>query len=167
MEITFLSICRVEDQAEDTSTIYTDFSSQFLDQVDEFSIASKTSQHSTKNDELKGDTHKSIFFRIWFNLSKREFVKIAIGSFGAACAGISKPIFGFFIITIGVAYYQDDPKHKIGMYSILFSSIGFLALFAHTMQHYLFGVVGEKAMLNFRQALYSGNIPQRISILCI
>ncbi|CBI23123.3 unnamed protein product, partial [Vitis vinifera] len=51
---------------------------------------------------------------------------------------------------------REDAKQRVGLYSILFSLIGLLSLFTHTLQHYFFGVIGEKAMTNLRQALYSG-----------
>ncbi|KAK2444713.1 ABC transporter B family member [Trifolium repens] len=105
---------------------------------------------------------ENIFFRIWFDLKKKELVKIAIGSFAAAFSGISKPFFGFYIITIGVAYFEEDAKRKVGMYSAIFSGIGLLSLFSHTFQHYFFGVVGEKAMSNFRLALYSGVLSNEV-----
>jgi len=114
-------------------------------------------EHSVLKEQNKTDTREEkIFFRIWYDLKKRELVKIAIGSFAAAFSGISKPFFGFYIITIGVAYFQDDAKRKVGLFSAIFSAIGLLSLFSHTFQHYFFGVVGEKAMANFRRALYSG-----------
>lgn len=143
---------------DEVASIQTEISSQFPDQTDEPREANRTPQLSLKKEELKERMEKPIFFRIWFGLKKKEVVKIAIGSCAAAFAGISKPVFGFFIITIGVAYYKTDPKHRVGKYSLIFSSIGFLSLFAHTLQHYLFGVVGEKAMANLRRALYSGII---------
>lgn len=99
----------------------------------------------------------AIFFRIWFGLNQKERVKIAIGSLAAAFSGISKPVFGYFIITIAVAYYDSNSKQKVGWYSLFFSAIGLLSLFSHTLQHYFFGVVGEKAMTNLQQALYSGS----------
>lgn len=99
---------------------------------------------------------KEMFFRIWFGLSKIEIMKTSFGSLAAALSGISKPIFGFFIITIGVAYYKKNAKQKVGLYSLIFSLLGLLSLFTHTLQHYFFGVVGEKAMRNLREALYSG-----------
>ncbi|KAK4433214.1 ABC transporter B family member 19 [Sesamum alatum] len=150
------SYTRVEESMEEVASIQTEISSQFLDQPDEPREASKTPQTTLKEEEMKESNEESIFFRIWFGLKKREVIKIVIGSSAAAFAGVSKPVFGFFIITIGVAYYKDNPKHKVGMYSIFFSSIGFLSLFAHTLQHYFFGVVGENAMTNLRRALYSG-----------
>ncbi|KAI3508069.1 hypothetical protein L1887_23069 [Cichorium endivia] len=102
-----------------------------------------------------GKVERDIFFRIWFGLNNQEFVKIAVGSCAAAFSGISKPVFGFFIITIGVAYYKNGAKEKVGWYSLLFSAIGLVSLFSHTLQHYFYGVIGEKAMTNLRQALYS------------
>lgn len=79
-----------------------------------------------------------------------------MGSIAAAFSGISKPFFGFFIITIGVAYYNPDARKKVGHYAIFFSLVGILSLFSHTLQHYFFGVVGERAMTNLRIALYKG-----------
>ncbi|KAL0400495.1 UNVERIFIED_CONTAM: ABC transporter B family member 19 [Sesamum latifolium] len=148
------SYTRVEDPMEEVASIQTEISSQFLDQPDEPREVSKTPQTTLKKGEMKESNEGSIFLRIWFGLKKRE-VKDCIGSSAAAFAGISKPVFGFFIITIGVAYYRNNPKHIVGMYSIIFSSIGFLSLFAHTLQHYFFGVVGENAMTNLRRALYA------------
>lgn len=119
-----------------------------------------------KQEEQKERGNVAIFFRIWFGLNQSELVKTAIGSFAAALSGISKPVFGFFIMTIGVAYYENDSKQKVGWYSLIFSSIGLLSLFSHTLQHYFFGLIGEKAMTNLRKTLYSG-ICTRIYICCI
>lgn len=141
---------------EEVASVQTEGLSQFQEKPDEPREASRSLHISLNKEELKGKSEKSIFFRIWFGLKKTEVIKITVGSFAAVLAGISKPVFGFFIMTIGVAYYRSDPKHKVGVYSILFSSIGFLSLFAHTLQHYLFGAIGEKAMTNLRRALYSG-----------
>ncbi|KAF6156794.1 hypothetical protein GIB67_033263 [Kingdonia uniflora] len=95
------------------------------------------------------------FFRIWFGLDKTDLGKTVIGSVAAALSGISKPIFGYFIITIGVAYYKPDARLRVGWYSIGFGVIGLLSLGTHTLQHYVYGVIGDKAMTNLRQALYS------------
>lgn len=114
-------------------------------------------EHTKQQEEAKEET-TPIFFRIWFGLKDRELLKTAIGSIAAAFSGISKPIFGFFIITIGIAYYEDGAKRKVGWYSLAFTLIGLLSLFTHIVQHYFFGVIGEKAMINLRRALYTGNL---------
>ncbi|XP_047983858.1 LOW QUALITY PROTEIN: ABC transporter B family member 19-like [Salvia hispanica] len=146
------SDARVEDPMEDLASIYTDASSHFPDESRE---ANRTPQLSPNKEDLKERKERAVFYRIWFGLRKREIVKIFIGSCGAALAGISKPVFGYFIITIGVAYYKDNSESRVGKYSILFACIGFLSCFAHTVQHYFYGLIGEQAMTNLRQALYS------------
>lgn len=120
-------------------------------------VQKNITEHSVLKEHNKmGSGKRNIFFRIWFRLRKRELVKVSIGSIAAAFSGISKPFFGFFIITIGVAYFKEDAKQKVGLYSAIFTAVGMLSLFSHTVQHYFFGVVGEKAMANLRRALYSG-----------
>lgn len=106
--------------------------------------------------EQEGEKKMGVFFRMWFGLKRKELVQTAIGTFAAAFSGISKPLFGFLIITVGVAYYHPHARKKVGWYSIVFSLIGAISLFSNTLQHYFFGMVGEKAMTNLRQALYAG-----------
>ncbi|KAJ6969480.1 hypothetical protein NC653_034109 [Populus alba x Populus x berolinensis] len=108
-----------------------------------------------KRTRKEGRKEASPFFRIWFGLEHKDLVKTVIGSVAAAFSGISKPFFGYFIITVGVTYYKEDANRRVGWFSIMFALIGLLSLFTHTLQHYLFGA-GEKAMANLRQALYSG-----------
>ncbi|XP_065027521.1 ABC transporter B family member 10-like [Musa acuminata AAA Group] len=103
------------------------------------------------------------FSRIWFRLNKFELAKTALGSLAAAVAGVSKPLFGFFIMTIGVAYYKKDARETVGKYSIIFCVVGVLALVAHTLQHYHYGVVGEKAMGNLREALFSAVLRNEVA----
>lgn len=116
-------------------------------------------EDSRRNEEEEEERKDlDIFFRIWYDLKRKDVIRTAIGSLAAAFSGISKPVFGFFIITIGVAYYDSDAKQKVGWYSLVFASIGLLSWFTNTLQHYLYGVVGEKAMTNLRNSLYSGII---------
>lgn len=148
---------RPKDSNEETASDKVQVSSQYLKQHEKPTSPLNRNLRDPPEEQVdKEITKTAIFLRMWFGLNKKEIGNICIGSFAAAFAGISKPIFGYFIITIGVTYYQSNAKRTVGWYSIFFSSIGFLSLFAHTVQHYLFGVVGEKAMTNLRRALFSG-----------
>lgn len=147
--------CSSVNPIKETERIY----EQVSEQVEQYITpieTSKSIEDISKKDQQDESVKKDIFFRIWFGLNNQEFIKIGVGSFAAAFSGISKPVFGFFIITIGVAYYKNNAKEKVGWYSLLFSGIGLLSLFSQTLQHYFYGVIGEKAMTNLRQALYSG-----------
>ena len=142
---------RVTDLTKENASTDHEISFQDLEQSEE---PNKHPRDALKEEEQR--VREVQFFRIWFGLRKCELIKTAIGSFAAALSGISKPFFGYFIITVGVAYYKKDAKQRVGWYSLAFSLIGLLSLFTHTLQHYFFGVVGEKAMTNLRQSLYSG-----------
>ncbi|KAF5730061.1 hypothetical protein HS088_TW20G00431 [Tripterygium wilfordii] len=147
---------RDTDSAEEPTSTNQDSPSQLRE---EHEGPKETSRQQSKpqEDEEKGRRRRAIiFFRIWFGLKHTELIKTAVGSFAAVFSSISKPVFGFFIITIGVAYYHENAKQQVGWYSILFALIGFISVFSHTLQHYFFGVVGEKAMKNLTEALYSG-----------
>ncbi|MED6209404.1 hypothetical protein PIB30_054346 [Stylosanthes scabra] len=155
------SMQNLEAAPESSTTISKSKSTHQGDSNDQAKLSEKQKEaqiNPMEDSVLKGqETRKrNVFFRIWFGLKPRELAKIAIGSAAAAFSGVSKPVFGYFIITIGVAYFEHDSKRKVGYYSALFSAIGLLSLFSNTIQHYFYGVVGEKAMANFRRALYKG-----------
>ncbi|KAK4375745.1 hypothetical protein RND71_006422 [Anisodus tanguticus] len=137
-------------------------SSQDHKQLDEPKESKRELKELPEKEQIQRN-ERHIFFRIWFALNKKEIIKTIIGSLAAAFAGISKPFFGFFIITIGVAYYHPDSKEKVAVYSAIFASIGVISLFAHTLQHYLFGVVGEKAMTYLRRALYTATLRNELA----
>ncbi|KAI3985522.1 hypothetical protein MKX01_033836 [Papaver californicum] len=134
-----------------------------FNQADKYEEVSHHSIDPVKQHETLEIRKGPLFFRIWFGLKRIEVTKTVIGSVAASLSGISKPVFGFFIITIGVAYYKPDAKRKVGWYSMLFCLLGLLSLVTHTLQHYFYGVVGEKAMTNLRKALYSGILRNEIA----
>ncbi|KAF0900375.1 hypothetical protein E2562_031573 [Oryza meyeriana var. granulata] len=102
---------------------------------------------------VRKDIHP--FFRLWYGLQKDDIAKILLGSSAAAISGISKPLFGYFIMTIGVAYYVPDANRKVSKYSLIFFTAGVITLASNVFQHYIYGVVGEKAMKNLREAIFS------------
>ncbi|KAK9122448.1 hypothetical protein Syun_020065 [Stephania yunnanensis] len=158
------------DSMEESSVNSHDISSQYLEHLETSSIefseyfdACDYFDESPKGERQRDDWETVQFFRVWFGLGRVEFFKILIGSFAAAFSGISKPVFGFFIITVGVAYTKPHSTREVGWYSIAFSIIGLLSLFSHTLQHFFYGVTGEKAMTNLRQALYSAVLRNEIA----
>ncbi|KAK9093654.1 hypothetical protein Scep_025123 [Stephania cephalantha] len=158
------------DSMEESSGNSHDISSQYLEHLEMSSIefseyfdACDYFDESPKGERQRDDWETVQFFRVWFGLGRVEFFKILIGSFAAAFSGISKPVFGFFIITVGVAYTKPHSTREVGWYSIAFSIIGLLSLFSHTLQHFFYGVTGEKAMTNLRRALYSAVLRNEIA----
>ncbi|KAK3404202.1 hypothetical protein EUGRSUZ_K00514 [Eucalyptus grandis] len=123
----------------DTSKFYNNlFNMQNISAVHDERVLSEKGteiEESLREDPEQEEHKKRLeavhFFRIWFGLRRTELVKIAIGSIAAGFSGISKPVFGFFIITIGVAYYHKHAKREVAWYSIAFSLIGLLSLLSH------------------------------------
>ncbi|KAL5568080.1 hypothetical protein UlMin_024655 [Ulmus minor] len=154
---------RGTESSEEPESLHQEIS--FKSDIGQGEKLTKPAKHLTESSKQKKQEEKrAIFFRIWFGLTRRDRTKSAIGSFAAAFSGLSKPVFGYYIITIGTAYFnKDDAKKQVGWYSITFFLLGILSLFSHTLQHYFFGVIGEKAMANLRQALYSGVLQNEIA----
>uniref|UniRef100_A0A8R7URC8 ABC transmembrane type-1 domain-containing protein n=1 Tax=Triticum urartu TaxID=4572 RepID=A0A8R7URC8_TRIUA len=97
----------------------------------------------------------SAFYRIYFRTFKLVPGKVLLGSTAAAVSGISRPIFAFFIITVAMAYLETDAQRIVGKYSVILFLVGFLTFFSNIFQHYIYGLVGERAMNNLREALFS------------
>ncbi|XP_031284354.1 ABC transporter B family member 19-like [Pistacia vera] len=148
-----VSDSRVKDSTEEPESTHEQLLN--IEQQEKFGEANRELSESTKQQEGTMN-RRTIFFRIWFGLKEGEILRTVIGSVAAGFSGISKPLFGFFIMTIGVAYYEKDAKQKVGRFSLFFSLVGLFSLFTHILQHYFFGVVGEKAMINLKRALYTG-----------
>lgn len=131
-------------------------------------LQNKLERSKQPKQEVRKETHP--FFRIWYGLRKDDIAKILLGSSAAAISGISKPLFGYFIMTIGVAYYDPDAKRKVSKYSLIFFGAGMVTLASSILQHYIYGVIGEKAMKNLREALFScmsyeNFLPKLVNIL--
>ncbi|KAG9158066.1 hypothetical protein Leryth_000230 [Lithospermum erythrorhizon] len=154
---------RIPDVTEEPASIQLEVISQNLEKPKQQTDLNQNQGDPPPKEEVERKGNTSIFFRIWSGLKMKEFMKIAIASTAAAFAGISKPVFGFYIITIGVAYYGRNSMHDVALYSIIFSSIGLLSLFAHTLQHYFFGVIGERAMANLRETLYTAAVKNELA----
>jgi len=59
-------------------------------------------------------------------------------------------------MTVGIAYIKPDAKSIVSKYSVILFLIGLLTFFSNIFQHYIYGLVGERAMNNLREALFSG-----------
>jgi ATP-binding cassette, subfamily B (MDR/TAP), member 1 len=57
-----------------------------------------------------------------------------------------------------VAHYAPDGNRKISKYSLLFFAAGMVTTMSNILQHYIYAVVGEKAMKKLREAIFSGHV---------
>nr|ACF22787.1 MDR-like ABC transporter [Brachypodium distachyon] len=109
------------------------------------------------SEQPKQGTRKrmSAFNRIFLGTLKLAPAKVLLGSTAAAVSGISRPLFAFYIITVGMTYLDPDAKRKVTKYSITLFLVGISTFFSNIFQHYIYGLVGERAMNNLREALFT------------
>ncbi|XP_066350937.1 ABC transporter B family member 14-like isoform X4 [Miscanthus floridulus] len=164
----YSSICSMQNLEKDSGKSKT----RFIDQVKEekekeesqdgtYNKPSFTSSEQEKTLEQTEQPKQAIrkrrstFYRIFLGTFKLLPEKVLLGSTAAAISGISRPIFAFYIMTVGIAYIKPDAKSIVSKYSVILFLIGLLTFFSNIFQHYIYGLVGERAMNNLREALFS------------
>uniref|UniRef100_A0A0D9X4H6 MDR-like ABC transporter n=1 Tax=Leersia perrieri TaxID=77586 RepID=A0A0D9X4H6_9ORYZ len=163
----YLSVCSMQNLEKESGVSEERFTDQVTEEQDNGTgtnnePSSSTAHEQEKSLELNRNQPKqeirkraSAFYRMFLGTFMLEPGKVLLGSTAAAISGVSKPIFAFFIMTVGVAYFEPDAKKIVGKYSIILFLIGLLTFFSNIFQHYIYGLVGERAMNNLREALFS------------
>ncbi|TVU42770.1 hypothetical protein EJB05_09191, partial [Eragrostis curvula] len=158
----YSNVCSMQNIETEAEKPVGSASDSVIEQIDEACDRQSTTKQEPENKvekvnskQPKQETNIHPFFRLWYGLRKDDIMKILLGSSAAAISGISKPLFGYYIMTIGVAYYDPDAKRKVSKYSLIFFAAGMITMASNILQHYIYGVVGEKAMKNLREAIFS------------
>ncbi|XP_062191062.1 ABC transporter B family member 19-like [Phragmites australis] len=164
----YSSVCSMQNLDKDSGKSDTRFTGQVKQEKEEeaedgaYNKAYFTTSEQEKKLELTLEQPKqairkrtSAFYRIFLGTFKLVPGKVLIGSTAAAVSGISRPIFAFYIMTVGMAYLEPDAMRIVSKYSVTLFLIGLLTCFSNIFQHYIYGLVGERAMNNLREALFS------------
>ncbi|KAG0522528.1 hypothetical protein BDA96_07G044900 [Sorghum bicolor] len=160
----YSNVCSMQNIEKEAENKVASTSDNMEEQISEAQIKQSSTNQGPKKKlerlESKQPSNENVkephpFFRLWYGLRKEDIMKILFGSSAAAISGISKPLFGYFIMTIGVAYYDPDAKKKVTKYSLIFFTAGMVTMVSNILQHYIYGIIGERAMKNLREALFS------------
>ncbi|XP_052165056.1 ABC transporter B family member 19-like [Oryza glaberrima] len=162
----YSSVCSMQNLEKESGKSEERFTDQVREEQDNGSGTSNepssTAHEQEKSLELNPNQPKqdirnraSAFYRMFLGTFMLEPGKILLGSTAAAISGVSKPIFAFYIMTVAIAYFDPDAKRIVAKYSIILFLIGLLTFFSNIFQHYIYGLVGERAMNNLREALFS------------
>ncbi|KAJ1267301.1 hypothetical protein BS78_07G045700 [Paspalum vaginatum] len=158
----YSSVCIMQNLEKDSGKSETRFAGQLKEEDDgTYNNLSSSSSDQDKKLEVTEQQKQAIrkrtstFYRIFLGTFKLIPGKVLLGSTAAAISGISRPIFAFYIMTVGMAYLEPDAKRIVSKYSIILFLIGLLTFFSNIFQHYIYGLVGERAMNNLREALFS------------
>ncbi|KAK3163152.1 hypothetical protein QOZ80_1BG0098280 [Eleusine coracana subsp. coracana] len=105
----------------------------------------------------KQQTNTPSFWRL-AELSLAEYFYALLGSAGAACFGSFNPLLAYTISLIVVAYYRigvRDVHDEVNKYCSFIVGMGVITVLANFLQHFYFGIMGEKMTERVRRMMFS------------
>lgn len=93
-------------------------------------------------------------------LSFAEWLYAVLGSIGAAIFGSFNPLLAYVIALIVTAYYRGDEGHhlsqEVDKWCLIIACMGIVTVVANFLQHFYFGIMGEKMTERVRRMMFSG-----------
>jgi len=88
-----------------------------------------------------------------------DWVYGALGTICAFIAGAQMPLCALGLSQSLVAYYMDwdTTRHEIKKIALLFCGAAFVTVILHAIEHFCFGIMGERLTLRVREMMFSGN----------
>ncbi|KAM5556261.1 ABC transporter B family member 20 [Rosa sericea] len=129
--------------------------------------------HSHSDDvpiKVKGakSTHykKSPSFWRLAQLSFAEWLYAVLGSIGAAIFGSFNPLLAYVIALVVTAYYRRDEGHHLGpevdKWCLIIACMGIVTVVANFLQHFYFGIMGEKMTERVRRMMFSAMLRNEV-----
>ncbi|XP_057840073.2 ABC transporter B family member 20 [Cryptomeria japonica] len=91
-------------------------------------------------------------------LSSPEWLYALLGSVGAAIFGSFNPLLALILVQIVEAYsriHGKHAKHEVEKWCLLITSMGVATVIANFLQHFYFGIMGEKMTERIRRMMFS------------
>ncbi|GAB2286736.1 ABC transporter B member 20 [Dionaea muscipula] len=106
------------------------------------------------------------FWRL-FELSLAEWPYAVFGSTGAAIFGSFNPLLAYIIALIVTAYYRFDEGHhhtrnKVNNWCLIIACMGIVTVVANFLQHFYFGIMGEKMTERVRRMMFSAMLRNEV-----
>lgn len=93
-------------------------------------------------------------------LSYAEWLYAVLGSIGAAIFGSFNPLLAYVIGLVVTAYYEIDNQHhlerEVDRWCLIIACMGVVTVIANFLQHFYFGIMGEKMTERVRRMMFSG-----------
>ncbi|XP_022133517.1 ABC transporter B family member 20 isoform X2 [Momordica charantia] len=132
--------------------------SRLHSQSDDFRMKAK----EAKDTKLK----KSPAFWRLAELSFAEWLYAVLGSLGAAIFGSFNPLLAYVIALIITAYYRRDEghniRHEVDRWCLIIACMGFVTVIANFLQHFYFGIMGEKMTERVRRMMFSAMLRNEV-----
>lgn len=105
------------------------------------------------------------FWRL-VELSLAEWLYAVLGSTGAAIFGSFNPILAYVIALTVTTYYRTDEKHhmrqEIDRWCLIIAGMGIVTVIANFLQHFYFGIMGEKMTERVRRMMFSAMLRNEV-----
>eukprot|EP01018_Ginkgo_biloba_P020598 Gb_31652 [translate_table: standard] len=98
-------------------------------------------------------------------LSFPEWLYALLGSIGAAIFGSFNPLLAYILVQIAEAYYETPGKHirhEVNKWCLVISSMGVVTVVANFLQHFYFGIMGEKMTERVRRMMFSAMLRNEV-----
>lgn len=104
-------------------------------------------------------------------LSSPEWFCALLGSCGACLFGSFNPLFALLLVQVAETYSYTSKKvmwHEVSKWCLLVAGMGLATVVLNFLQHFYFGIMGEKMTERVRRLMFSGErfpYPNRFSLL--
>ncbi|KAL4576358.1 hypothetical protein LXL04_012450 [Taraxacum kok-saghyz] len=107
---------------------------------------------------------------IWrlVELSLAEWLYAVLGSTGAAIFGSFNPLLAYVIALIVTAYYRHEMDrrtkihHEVDKWCLIIAGMGVVTVVANFLQHFYFGIMGEKMTERVRRMMFSAMLRNEV-----
>nr|KYP50746.1 ABC transporter B family member 20 [Cajanus cajan] len=122
---------------------------------------------SVKMKETKGAQHrKPPSLQKLAELSFAEWLYAVLGSIGAAIFGSFNPLLAYVIGLVVTAYYRIDDHHhleqEVDKWCLIIGCMGIVTVVANFLQHFYFGIMGEKMTERVRRMMFSAMLRNEV-----
>lgn len=116
--------------------------------------------------EAKNTRHREApsFCRL-AELSFAEWLYAVLGSTGAAIFGSFNPLLAYVIALIVTAYYTEKGHHlgrEVNKLCLIIACMGVVTVVANFLQHFYFGIMGEKMTERVRRMMFSAMLRNEV-----
>ncbi|KAM0043247.1 putative ABC-type xenobiotic transporter [Helianthus debilis subsp. tardiflorus] len=99
-------------------------------------------------------------------LSFAEWLYAVLGSMGAAIFGSFNPLLAYVIALIVAEYYKKENhkhmRHEVDKWCLIIACMGVVTVIANFLQHFYFGIMGEKMTERVRRMMFSAMLRNEV-----
>lgn len=127
-----------------------------LSEFDDVPVKVKAVKDTQKREEPS-------FWRL-VELSFAEWLYAVLGSTGAAIFGSFNPLLAYVIALIVTAYYRHDHnlRQEVDKWCLIIACMGVVTVVANFLQHFYFGIMGEKMTERVRRMMFSAMLRNEV-----